>query len=113
LRSGLLGFALLLGELVVELPLLSSRRFPDLFEFLLKFSDPLVLRHCILQLVGPALGPVYQRLSTTQQAHQQHFNKYFVRKYIISKPTVSASLMVTMLVCKACISSLSSKISSC
>jgi hypothetical protein len=48
LRSGLFGLALLLGELVLELLLLGSRRLPDLFELLLKLNDPLLLRRRIL-----------------------------------------------------------------
>jgi hypothetical protein len=70
LRSGLVVLALLLGELVLELLLLGSRRIPDLFELLLKLNDSLLFRCRILQQVGPALGLVCQRLSTTQQARQ-------------------------------------------
>jgi hypothetical protein len=44
LHIGLLGHALLFGELVLNLLLLRGRRLPDLFELLLKFSDP-PLRH--------------------------------------------------------------------
>jgi hypothetical protein len=83
MRSGLVGLVLLLCELVLKLLLLGSRRFLDLFELLLKLNDPLLLHRYILQQVGAALGPVCQRLSTKQQACQQHFNKYFVRKYIV------------------------------
>jgi hypothetical protein len=49
LRSGLVGLALLLGELILELLLFGSCRFSDLFELLLKLNDPLLLRRRILQ----------------------------------------------------------------
>jgi hypothetical protein len=41
------------------------------------------------------------------------FQQYIARKKIVGKPTISTTLMVTMLVHKACISLLLSKISSC
>jgi hypothetical protein len=63
LRSSLHGLVLLLGELVLEPFLLSGRRLPDLLEFSLKVDNPLPLLGRILQQVGPAFGPLCQRLS--------------------------------------------------
>jgi hypothetical protein len=65
LCSSLFGLALLLGELVLELLLLGSRRLSDLFELLLKLSDPLILRRHILQQVSPALSQVNQTVNKT------------------------------------------------
>jgi hypothetical protein len=58
LHSGLQGLAPLLGELILELLLISGRRLTDLFELSLKVDNPLFLLRCILQQVGPALGPL-------------------------------------------------------
>jgi hypothetical protein len=58
LHSGLQGLAPLLGELILELLLISGRRLTDLFELPLKVDNPLFLLRCILQQVGPALGPL-------------------------------------------------------
>jgi hypothetical protein len=71
----------------------------------------LLLLRRILQQFSPALGPFCQGLlqhnkvvsSISTRHHQVHRGQL----------TVSAFLMVTMLVRKACISSLSSKMSSC
>jgi hypothetical protein len=106
LRSSLHGLALLLGELVLEPFLLGGCRFTDLLEFSLKVDNPLFLLGRILQQVGPAFGPVCQRLS--------QYNKVVstistIQNQVITtrrrQLTVSAVLMVTMLVCKACMSS--------
>jgi hypothetical protein len=49
LRSSLYNLALLFGELVLEPPLLVSRRLTDLLELLLKVDNPLFLLRCVLQ----------------------------------------------------------------
>jgi hypothetical protein len=113
LRSSLHGLALLLGELVLEPFLLGGCRLTDLFELSLKVDNMLLLLDCILQQVGLDFGPLYQRLShykmvgTISIAHNQ------VTTTHCRQLTVSAVLMVTMLVCKACMSSLSSNQSFC
>jgi hypothetical protein len=113
LRSSLLGLVLLLGKLVLEPFLLGSRRLTDLLELLFKVSDPLLLCRRVHQQVGPTLGPFCQGLLQHNKLVSDTSTNTSSEKYIVSKPTVSAWLMVTMLVHKACISSLSSKISSC
>jgi hypothetical protein len=114
LRSGLHGLVLLLSELVLEPFLLSGRRLTDLLELSLKVDNPLLLLRLIFEQVGPAFGPLCQRLS--------HYNKVVspistthnqVTTTCCRQLTVSAILMVTMLVRKACLSSLSSNQSSC
>jgi hypothetical protein len=109
LCSSLHSLALLLGELVLEPFLLDGCRLTDLFELSLKVDNLLLLLDCVLQQVGLAFGPLYQRLShykmvvsTISIAHNQ------VTTTHCRQLTVSAVLMVTMLVCKACMSSLSS-----
>jgi hypothetical protein len=48
LRRSLHGLALLLGDLVLEPLLFSSRHLTDLLELLLKVDNPLFLLYCIL-----------------------------------------------------------------
>jgi hypothetical protein len=114
LRSSLHGLELLLSELVLEPFLLSGCRLTGLLELSLKVDNPLILLRRILQQVGPAFGPFRQRLS--------QYNKViiiisFTYNEVTTKRcrqlTVSAVLMVTMLVGKACMSLLSSNQSSC
>jgi hypothetical protein len=114
LRSSLHGLALLLGELVLEPFLLRGCRLTDLLDLSLKVDDPRLLLRRILQQVGLPFGPFCQRLS--------HYNKAVniisimhsqVTTMCCGKLTVNTVLMVTMLVCKACMSSLSSNQSSC
>jgi hypothetical protein len=57
------GVTLLLGELVLKPFLLSGCRPTDLLELSLKVDNPMLLLRRILQQVGPAFGPFYQRLS--------------------------------------------------
>jgi hypothetical protein len=85
----------------------------DLLELLLKVSDPLLLRRRVLQQVSPAFGLFCQGLPQHNKLVSDTSTNTSSEKYIVSKPTISAWLMVTMLVRKVCISSLSSKISSC
>jgi hypothetical protein len=54
-----MGPTLLLGELVFELLLLCGCRLADLFELLLKFSDPPLCRLSVLQQVALALRTIY------------------------------------------------------
>jgi hypothetical protein len=114
LRSSLHGLALLLGELVLEPFLLSGRRLTDLLELSLKVDNPLLLLRRIFQQVGPAFGPLCQRLSqydkiiNTISTTQNQVTTTHCRQL-----TVSAVLMVIMLVRKACMSSLASNQSSC
>jgi hypothetical protein len=63
LRSSLHGLALLRGELVLEPFLLGGRRLTYLVKLSLKVDNPLLLLRCIFQQVGPAFGPLCQRLS--------------------------------------------------
>jgi hypothetical protein len=49
---------LLLGELILKLLLIDGRRLTDLLELSLKVDNPLFLLLCMLQQVGPALGPL-------------------------------------------------------
>jgi hypothetical protein len=114
LRSSLHGLALLLDELVLEPFHLGGCRLTGLLELLPKVDNPLFLLSRILQQVGPAFGPLCQRLS--------HYNKVVntisithnqVTTTRCRQLTVSTILMVTMLVRKACMSSLSSNQSSC
>jgi hypothetical protein len=58
LRGGLHDLALLLGELVLEPLLFGGYRLAYLVELSLKVDDPLLLLRRILQLVGPAFGPL-------------------------------------------------------
>jgi hypothetical protein len=60
LRSGLHGLAPLLGELILEPLLIGGYRLTDLLELSLKIYNPLFLLLCMLQQVGPALGPLCQ-----------------------------------------------------
>jgi hypothetical protein len=114
LRSSLHVLALLLSELVLEPFLLGGCRLTDLLEFSLKVDNPLLLLSRILQRVGAAFGPLCQRLS--------QYNKVVstistMQNQVITtrrrQLTFSAVLIVTMLVCKACMFSLSSNQSSC
>jgi hypothetical protein len=114
LRSSLHDLALLLGELVLEPFLLGGCRLTDLLELSLKVDNPLLLFSRILQQVGPAFGPLCQRLS--------QYNKVVstistMQNQVITtrcrQLTVSTVLIVMMLVHKACMFSLSSNQSSC
>jgi hypothetical protein len=58
LRGSLHSFALLLGELILELLLLGGCRLADLLELSLKVDNPLLLLRRIFQQVGPAFGPL-------------------------------------------------------
>jgi hypothetical protein len=58
LCSGLDGLAFLLSELVLEPLLFVGCHLADLLELSLKVDDPLLLLCRILQLVGPAFGPL-------------------------------------------------------
>jgi hypothetical protein len=58
LRGGLHGLALLLSELILEPLLFGGCRLADLLELSLKVDDPLLFLCRILQLVGPAFGPL-------------------------------------------------------
>jgi hypothetical protein len=103
------GPALLLGELVLESFLLSHHRLTDLLELSLKVYDPLLHLHSILQQVGSALGMFHYGLSQNNK-DVSHISSARHQKTTARcrQLTVSAVLMVIMLVCKACISSLSS-----
>jgi hypothetical protein len=114
LHSSLHGFALLLGDLVLELLLIGGRRLADLLDLSLKVDNSLLLHRRILQQVGPALGPLCQRLpqhgkivSNTSITYDQATT---TRRNTL---TVSTLLILMMMVCTACISSLSSNQSSC
>jgi hypothetical protein len=113
LRSGLHGLAPLLGEIVLE-PFFLSRRLTELLELSLKVDDPLLLLRCILQQVGPALGTFRLGLSHNNKV-VSHISSTRHQKIVTrrSQLTVSAVLMVIMLVRKACISLLSSNQPSC
>jgi hypothetical protein len=109
LRSSLHGLALLLGELVLEPFLLSGCRLTDLLEISLKADNPLLLLRRILQQVGPAFGPVCQRLSQCNKVISIISIMYNqVTTTCRGQLTISALLMVMMLVRKAYMSSLSS-----
>jgi hypothetical protein len=62
MRGSLHGFALLLGELMLEILLIGGRRLADLLKLSLKVDNPLLLRCCVLRQIGLALSPVSQRL---------------------------------------------------
>jgi hypothetical protein len=114
LRSSLHGLALFLGELVLEPFLFSGRRLTDVLQLLLKVDNPLLLLCRIFQQVGPAFGPLYQRLSRYNKVVSTiSTTHYQVTTNHCRQLTISAVLMVIMLVCKACMSSLSSNQSSC
>jgi hypothetical protein len=86
----------------------------DFLELSLKVNNPLFLLCRMLQQVGPALGPLCWRLLQSNQV----VNIFSIENNQVTAThrgqlTVSALLMVTMLVCKACMSSLSSNQSSC
>jgi hypothetical protein len=85
----------------------------NLLELSLKVDDPMLLIRRILQQVDPALGTFRQGLSHNKVV--SHILYTCHRKIVARRNqlTVSAVLMVTMLVRKACISSLSSNQSSC
>jgi hypothetical protein len=112
LRSSLHGLALLLGELVLEPFLFGDRHLTDLLELSLRVEDLLLLVRCNFQQVGPALGPLCQGLSQYNKVVSSISTRHLQEKTHRRQLTISAVLMVTMLVRKACISSLSSKISS-
>jgi hypothetical protein len=84
----------------------------NLPELSLKVGNTLFLLLGTPQLVGPALGPLFQRLL---QNHKVNVSKKNNQAVIIHhrQLTMGAWLMVTMLVCKARMSSLSSNQSSC
>jgi hypothetical protein len=114
LHGSLHGLALLLDELVLEPLLLGGCRLADLLELALKVDNLLFFPYRILQQVGPTFVPLCQRLSqynkvvrTTSTMQNQVITTR--RKQLI----VNAVLIVTMLVCKAYMSSLSSNQSSC
>jgi hypothetical protein len=111
LRSSLHGLALLLGELVLEPLLLDGCCLADLLELSLKVDNPLLLLRRILQQVGLAFCLFCQRQSQYTKVVKYHFNHKTTTR--CRQLTVSAVLMVTMLVRKACMSSLSSNQSSC
>jgi hypothetical protein len=105
LCSSLHGLALLLGELVLELLLIGGRRLVDLPELSLKVDNPLLFRRRILQKVGPALGPLCQRVSQHDQIVNNASITYDQATTTCRKTlTVSALLILTMLVRTACIS---------
>jgi hypothetical protein len=54
---GLHGLAPLLSKLILESLLIGGCRLADLLKLLLKVDNPLFLLRCMLQQVGPALGP--------------------------------------------------------
>jgi hypothetical protein len=114
LRSSLHGLALLLGELILELFLISGRRLADLLELSLKVDNLLLLRCRILQQVGPTLSLLCQRLPQHDKIVSNTSITYNQAKTTRPKTlTVSALLIVTMLVRTAYISLLSSNQSSC
>jgi hypothetical protein len=109
LRSGLHDLATFLGKLILEPLLVGGRRFTYLLELSLKVDDTLFFLLCMPQLVGSALGPFRQRLlqnhkvvsNTSRQSNQTVIVQH-------NQLIMSVWLMVTMLVCKARMSSLSS-----
>jgi hypothetical protein len=113
LCGNLYGLALLLGELVLEPLLFGSCRLMDLLELLLKVDNLLFFLRRVLQQVSPALGLFCYGLSQYIKLVSRISTRHHQEKYIVRKLTVSALLIVTMLVYKACITSFSSKISSC
>jgi hypothetical protein len=114
LRSSLHGLAPLLGELFLKLLLISGRCLADLLELSLKVDNPLFLRRRIPQQVSPTLGPFRQLLPQHDKIVSNTSITYNQTTTTRRKmPTVSALLMVTMLVRKSCMSSLSSNQSSC
>jgi hypothetical protein len=114
MRCDLHGLAPHLGKLILESLLIGGCRLADLLKLLLKVGNPLFLLRRMLQQAGPALGPLCQRLL---QSNQIVNNISTANNQVTvthrGKLTVSALLMVTMLVRKACMSSLSSNQSSC
>jgi hypothetical protein len=74
-----------------------------------------VTRHCVASAFLSRSLWLFARSTNSYHntiAHQVTLQQYIIRKDIVSKLTVNATLMVTMLVRMAYISSLSSKISS-
>jgi hypothetical protein len=114
LRGSLHGLALLLGELIFELLLLGGRRLVDLLELSLKVDNPLLLLCAFFSRSAQPLA-----LCASDCCKVTRSSKSFQLRTIKSPATccgqltVSALLMVTMLVRKACMSSLSSNRSSC
>jgi hypothetical protein len=114
LCGSLHGFAVLLGKLILELLLIGGGRLAGLLELSLKVDNPLLLHCRILQQVRPALSHVGQRLP-------QHDRIVSIISTMCNQVTethcealtVSALLIVMMLVLTTCISSLSSNQSSC
>jgi hypothetical protein len=91
-----------------------QRRLADLLELSLKVDNPLLLRCRILQQVGPTLVPLCQRLPQHDKIVNKTSTTYKQATTTRRKTlTISAWLMVTMLVRKAYMSSLSSNQSSC
>jgi hypothetical protein len=114
LHSSLHSLAPLLGELFLELLLIGGRRPADLLVLSLKIDNPLLLHHRIPQQVGPTLGPLCQRLPQHDKIVSNTSITYNQTTTTRRKtPTVSVLMMVTMLVRKAYMSSLSSNQSSC
>jgi hypothetical protein len=114
LRGGLHGLVPFLGKLVLEPLLVGSRRLTYLLKLSLKVDDTLFFLLCMPQLVGLTLGPLCQRLlqnhKVVSDTHEKNSQIVIVHH---KQLTMSAWLMVTMLVCKARMSSLSSNQASC
>jgi hypothetical protein len=109
LRSSFHGLASLLGKLILEPLLLGGYRLAGLLELSPKVDNPLFFIHLILQQVRPNFGSLCQRLS---QGNKIVSTIRTMQNQVVTtrsrQLTVNTVLIVTMLVRKACMSSLSS-----
>jgi hypothetical protein len=114
LRSSFHSLASFLGKLILKPLLLGGYRLADLLELSPKVDNPLFFLRLILQQDRPNFGSLCQQLS---QGNKIVSTIPTMQNQVVTtrsrQLTVDTVLIVTMLVRKACMSSLSSNQSSC